>query len=204
MWLRQRRNPMTDGQPNEGVREGENSWANSRRRGQSELHALRAEGEINSYSCPTCGSQNTQRLSTAYMSGLSQFSAVTSGIGWARAPMIGRGWTSGTSQTQLSAISAPPPKKSYRNGLLLLFLSPLLAAIVAEAVFLIVQRMFGASLIYEQLATISFFGLEIVAITVLLRVFAFNKNIWPRLLREWQMSFLCRRCGQVFVQASVP
>ena len=118
--------------------------------------------------------------------------------------MIGRGWTSGTSQTQLSAISAPPPKKSYRNGLLLLFLSPLLAAIVAEAVFLIVQRMFGASLIYEQLATISFFGLEIVAITVLLRAFAFNKNIWPGLLREWQMSFLCRRCGQVFVQASVP
>jgi hypothetical protein len=83
-------------------------------------------------------------------------------------------------------------------------LSPLLAAIVAEAVFLIVQRMFGASLIYEQLATISFFGLEIVAITVLLRVFAFNKNIWPRLLREWQISFLCPRCGQVFVQASVP
>src|ERR1039457_3191930 len=115
MWLRERRNPMTDGQPNEGVREGENSWSNSRRRGQSELHALRAEGEINSYSCLTCGSQNTQRLSTAYMSGLSQFSAVPSGIGWARAPMIGRGWTSGTSQTRLSAISAPPPKKSYRS-----------------------------------------------------------------------------------------
>ena len=204
MWLRQRRNPMTAGQPNEGDREGENSWVNGSRRRQSELHALRAEDEINSYSCPTCGSQNTQRLSTAYMSGLSQFSAVTSGIGWARAPVFGRGWTNGTSQTQLSAISAPPPKKSYRNGLLLLFLSPLLAAIVAEAVFLIVQRMFGASLIYEQLATISFFGLEIVAVTVLLRVFAFNKNIWPRLLREWQISFLCRRCGQVFVQASVP
>ena len=96
------------------------------------------------------------------------------------------------------------PKKSYRNGLLLLFLSPLLAAIVAEAVFLIAQRMFGASLIYEQLATISFFGLEVVAVTVLLRVFAFNKNIWPGLFREWHLSFLCRRYGQVFVQASVP
>ena len=195
---------MTDRQPNEGDREGENSWVNGSRPRQSEQRSLRPVVDMNSFSCPTCGSQNTQLLSTAYMSGLSQFSAVTSGIGWARAPMIGRGWTSGTSQTQLSAMSAPPPKKSYRNGLLLLFLSPLLAAIVAEAVFLIVQRMFGAGLIYEQLATISFFGLEIVAITALLRAFAFNKNIWPGLLREWQMSFLCRRCGQVFVQASVP
>src|SRR5271157_3869314 len=54
------------------------------------------------------------------------------GIGWTGSPAIGGAWTTGTSQTQLSAIAAPPPKKSYRNGLLLLFLSPLLAAIVAE------------------------------------------------------------------------
>ncbi len=41
------------------------------------------------YSCPTCGSENTQRLSTAYMAGVSQFSAVTSGFGWAGGPAGG-------------------------------------------------------------------------------------------------------------------
>jgi len=192
MRLRQPANRMTDLEANQGARSH-----------QSVLHVPREENDI-LYWCPACKSQNTQRLSTVHMSGLSQFSAVTGGIGWTGAPAIGGAWTTGTSQTQLSAIAAPPPKKSYRNGLLLLFLSPLVAAIVAEVAFLIAQRVFGTTLIYEQLATISFFGLEIGAIALLLRVFAFNKNIWPRLLREWQISFLCRRCGQVFVQASVP
>jgi hypothetical protein len=81
-------------------------------------------------------------------------------------------------------------------------LSPLLAAIVAEAAFLTAQRVFGTTLIYEHLATISFFGLEIGAIALLLRVFAFNQNTWPKLFRQWQMSFLCRRCGQTFIPGS--
>ena len=192
MRLRQPTNRMTDLEANQGGRSH-----------QSLLHVLREENEI-LYCCPACNSQNTQRLSTVHMSGLSQFSAVTGGIGWTGAPAIGGAWTTGTSQTQLSAIAAPPPKKSYRNGLLLLFLSPLVAAIVAEVAFLIAQRVFGTTLIYEQLATISFFALEIGAIALLLRVFAFKKNIWPRLFREWQMSFLCRRCGQIFVPESAP
>jgi hypothetical protein len=83
-------------------------------------------------------------------------------------------------------------------------LSPLVAAIVAEAAFLIAQRVFGRTLIYEQLATISFFALEIGAITLLVRVFAFNKNIWPRMFREWQVSFFCRRCGRIFVPGAAP
>ena len=195
MWLRQRRNPMTDGQPNEGGREGENSWANSSRRGQSKLHALRAEGEINSYSCPTCGSQNTQRLSTAYMSGLSQFSAVTSGIGWARAPMIARGWTSGTSQTQLSAISAPPPKKSYRNGLFLLFLAPF----IGPAPFALLERISGVTPVFEHLAVVFGIFLEIVAFVWLISTFTFNKTVWPKLCRQWHLHFVCLRCGQIFV-----
>jgi hypothetical protein len=170
---------------------------------QSVLHFPSDENEI-LYWCPACKSQNTQRLSTVHMSGLSQFSAVTGGIGWTGSPAIGGAWTTGTSQTQLSAIAALPSKKSYRNGLLLLFLSPLVAAILAEAAFLVAQRVFGTTLIYEQLATISFLALEVAAIALLLRVFAFNKSIWPTLFREWQMSFLCRRCGRIFIAAFAP
>ncbi len=73
------------------------------------------------YSCPTCGSENTQRLSTAYMEGVSQFSATTSGFGWLGGPAVANGWTTGTCQTGLAQISAPPQKRSYRQGLLLLW-----------------------------------------------------------------------------------
>ena len=190
MRLRQPANRMTDLEANQGGRNH-----------QSVLRVPTEETDI-LYWCPACRSQHTQRLSMVHMSGLSQFSAVTGGIGWTGSPAIGGAWTTGTSQTQLSAIAAPPPKKSYRNGFLLLFLSPLLAAIVAEAAFLTAQRVFGTTLIYEHLATISFFGLEIGAITLLLRVFAFNKNTWPKLFRQWQMSFLCRRCGRIFIPGS--
>src|SRR5271157_441872 len=134
MRLRQPANRMTDLEANQGGRNH-----------QSVLHVPREETDI-LYRCPACRSQHTQRLSTVHMSGLSQFSAVTGGIGWTGPPAIGGAWTTGTSQTQLSAIAAPPPKKSYRNGFLVLFLIPLLAAIVAEAAFLIAQRMFGTTL----------------------------------------------------------
>ena len=119
MRLRQRRDPMTDVQANEDGRDRERRFGTEygSHRFQSEAHALSAAGEINPYSCPTCGSQNTQRLSTAYMSGVSQFSAVTSGVGWAGAPVFGSGWTSGTSQTQLSKIAAPPTEKLSERSL---------------------------------------------------------------------------------------
>src|SRR5271165_1672349 len=114
MRLRQRRNPMTDVQANEDGRDGKHFGANSSHRFQSEARALRSAGEINPYSCPACKSENTQRLSTAYMSGLSHFSAVTSGIGWARAPIVGGAWTTGISQTQLSQVVAPPVRDYLR------------------------------------------------------------------------------------------
>ena len=194
MWLRQRRNPMTDGQANEGDREGENSWANGSRRRQSELHALEAEDAINPYCCPACKSQNTQRLSTAYMSGLSQFSAVTSGIGWARAPMFGRAWTIGTSQTQMSQVAAPPAKRNYSRGLLLLFLGP----IIGGAPFAILEHLHGPSKTYDLLAVLLVILLEIGAVTSLLRAVAYNKYDWPELLEQWRSCLMCLRCGQVF------
>ena len=86
------------------------------------------------YSCPTCGSKDTQRLSTVYMSGISRFSAVTSGFGWAGGPAGGSGRTEGISQTQLSLFAAPPSKRSYWPSFSLIAVSPLLSALAAEGV----------------------------------------------------------------------
>jgi DNA-directed RNA polymerase subunit RPC12/RpoP len=159
------------------------------------VHRLMEENSVMQYSCPTCGSQNTQRLSTAYMSGVSQFSAVTSGVGWAGAPVFGSGWTSGTSQTQLSKIAAPPTKKSYRNGLFLLFLAPF----IGPAPFALLERISGVTPVYEHLAVVFGILLEIVALVWLVSTFTFNKTVWPKLCRQWQLHFVCLRCGQIFV-----
>ena len=141
MRLRQRPNSMTDRQPDKGAHRPRSTG----RMSASDLVAVHAPEGRNTYiqySCPTCGSQNTQRLSTAYMSGLSQFSAVTSGIGWARAPVIGGGWTTGTSQTQLSArLLHHRPRKVIGTALFLLFLAPF----IGPAPFAILERIYGVT-----------------------------------------------------------
>lgn len=161
----------------------------------NQVHRLMEENSAVQYSCPTCGSQNTQRLSTAYMSGVSEFSAVTSGFGRARAPVFGSGWTSGTSQTQLSKIAAPPTKKRYRNALFLLFLAPF----IGPAPFAILERIYGVTPLYEHLAVVLGILLEIVAFVSLISTFTFNKTVWAKLCRQWQRHFVCLRCGQIYV-----
>lgn len=155
------------------------------------------------YSCPTCGSENTQRLSTVYMAGVSRFSTVTSGFGWAGGPAGGRGWTEGTSQTQLSLLAAPPKKLSYWPGFGLIAVSPLLSALAAEGIRRIsgqVQLTFR----FDDLATGSFFVLAIVAFLLLMKAFRYNRRTWPMLLLRWNMSFTCSRCGWVFIPGVGP
>ena len=150
------------------------------------------------YSCPTCGSENTQRLSTAYMEGVSQFSATTSGFGWLGGPAVANGWTTGTCQTGLAQISAPPQKRSYRQGLLLLFLGPVIGALP----FAIMEHLNGKAQIHEILAAISVLTLELCAIVLLVRAAVHNRTTWPRRIREWQMYWICRRCTQIFLPAT--
>jgi len=88
MRLRQPANRMTDLEANQGGRNH-----------QSVLHVPTEETDI-LYWCPACRSQHTQRLSTVHMSGLSQFSAVTGGIGWTGSPAIGGAWTTGINPHQ--------------------------------------------------------------------------------------------------------
>ena len=155
------------------------------------------------YCCPTCGSENTQRLSTVYMSGVSRFSAVTSGFGWAGGPAGGSGRTEGTTQTQLSLLAAPPEKFRYWPGVGLIAVSPLLSALTAEGIRRIAGG-FRLTLRFDDLATGSFFLLAIVAFLLLMKAFRYNRRTWPMLLLRWNMSFTCSRCGRVFIPGVGP
>jgi predicted RNA-binding Zn-ribbon protein involved in translation (DUF1610 family) len=149
------------------------------------------------YSCPSCGSENTQRLSTAYMSGVSSFSAVMSGFGWAGGPAGGSGWLTGVSQTQMSEMAAPPPKKRYRGALLLLLSSPFLG----PAPFALLESLNGVRPIYEEMAVALGTGFLIAALLWLGSAYIYNKRVWPTRCREWHRRFLCLRCGMIFVSS---
>ena len=182
------------------VRTLQRSWA---RRPKFAITLPRPADAQVQYSCPTCGSENTQRLSTVYMAGVSQFSAVTSGFGWAGGPAGGSGWTEGTSQTQWSLLAAPPKKLSYWPGVGLIAVSPLLSALAAEGI----RRISGRAQLtfrFEDLATGSFFVLAVVAFLLLMKSFRYNRRTWPMLLLRWNMSFTCSRCGRVFIPGVGP
>ena len=162
----------------------------------------RSEAQV-LYSCPACGSDNTQRLSTAYMAGVSQFSAVTSGFGWARRFGGASGWTTGVSQTQMSQSVAPPAKRSYWQGVVLVATSPLLAALAAEGCRRIAELL-HLNLRFGDLATAWFLLIVIAAIVLLTKAFSYNSGTWPKLLQLWNMSFSCSRCGQIFTPGLSP
>jgi len=154
----------------------------------------RSEAHVQ-YSCPSCGSENTQRLSTVYMAGVSQFSAVTSGFGWAGGFAGGSGWTTGISQTQMSEMAAPPMKKSYRGGILLFLCAPF----IGPAPFALLESLNGVRPLYEKMAVVTGTVLLITAFLWLGSTYVYNKQVWPRLCTEWHRRFVCLRCGMMFV-----
>jgi hypothetical protein len=85
------------------------------------------------------------------MSGVSQFSAVTTGFGWAGGAAGASSWTNGVTQTQISAMAAPPPKKSYRGGFLLLLGAPF----IGPAPFALLESLNGVRSSYERMAVVA-------------------------------------------------
>ena len=129
------------------------------------------------------------------MSGVSSFSAVMSGFGWAGGPAGGSGWLAGVSQTQISEMAAPPPRKRYRGALLLLLSSPFLG----PAPFALMESLNGVRPIYEEMAVVLGTGFLIAALLWLGSAYTYNKRVWPTRCRDWYRRFLCLRCGMIFV-----
>ena len=184
--------PFAMGSREVNIRALQRSWA---RRPKFAIPLSRPADAQVQYSCPTCGSENTQRLSTAYMSGIAQFSAVTTGFGWAGGPAAGSSWTTGVSQTQISAMAAPPTKKRYRGGFLLLLGAPF----IGPAPFALLESLNGVRTSYERMAVVAGILLMVAALIWLGSAYVYNKRIWPRLCKEWHGRFICLRCGMIFV-----
>ncbi|HEX6040127.1 hypothetical protein [Longimicrobium sp.] len=134
-----------------------------------------------SFACPACHSQDIRRLQIIYREGSSTMQATTS-AGAARA------YTSGTQQTLLSRGAAPPEKKKVGG---------LVVGVVLGALFLLGGMSSpGAGLL---------FGLALAGICgwLLKQALDYNGQEFPRLFKRWENTFMCNRCGEHFIPATL-
>ncbi|WDL99685.1 hypothetical protein [Alicyclobacillus sp. ALC3] len=137
--------------------------------------------------CPSCGSDNCQSFSILNAHGTSvvNTSTRTAGVGVGRGGLgvgTAKSRTTGTQQTAVGAMTAAPAKKRLRW----------------QVILSIVLVLFGLSKITH--------GIGIVMLIVGLALaywgytrLRYNQNVWPQLYSDWQLKFLCNKCGTVFV-----
>lgn len=146
-------------------------------------------GGFMNFVCPSCNSDNVQRLSIVYLGGLSSIETRSrdsglaiggDGIGLG----MGRSKTRGTAQTVASMRAAPPPKKH--------FLKP--AGLILLAFMFIVPLVY-TSPIKQQIAV---FAWVTTTAGWIIFVLHYNLTKWPILKALWDNSCLCNRCDTVF------
>lgn len=144
--------------------------------------------------CPSCQSDNIQRLSVIYEGGLSDINTKTKGtaLGFGRGGIgvgVGASKTTGTSQTAASQRAAPPAKKRYLKPLLAIF-----------GLFIVISIFMGtkSNLVANALG---FVWLAASAGWVYF-AFQYNSKTWPPLKAAWDDSYLCNRCNEMFCLSS--
>lgn len=140
--------------------------------------------------CPACHSRQTKRLSVVYEQGLSNIntSSNTGGVGFGFGGLgvgIARSRTRGQTQTALSQKAAPPEKMGYAK--------PLVTIFVVYA-FLNIFDSLGANIANVLAAVWLCASVACIAI-----VNSYNNKTWPPLKAAWDRTYLCTRCGHMFV-----
>ena len=142
--------------------------------------------------CPKCTSGEVRKLAMIYNEGLSIINTQTvgSGVGVGRGGMAfggGSATTTGRQQTALSKQAAPPSKK---HAILWSGLAVIMGIWTFTSFFPI---SFGSFLLL---------GLTALAVRFALKAFQFNREEYPGMYARWEQSFMCNRCGEVFVPAA--
>ena len=143
-----------------------------------------------SFACPHCQSTEIQRFSVAYQSGTSQINTKTAGIGMSLSGKVGIGGaqTKGQSQTELSRTTAPPKKLTYGIWIVCGFVASFFLSFLFNQIL--------PQTLADGLAISGSVGL---ALYFMYRSFRFNRDVYPKLMQQWENSWVCFRCGHKFV-----
>ena len=135
------------------------------------------------YTCPNCGSGNIQTLRMIFEGGTSTAVHNTMGVGATSGGSVGLAGAQTTTSTitTLAASVAPPAEKPK--------LFPTIMAVGGVA---LVASPLDAPL--KVIGALLFVG----GFLWLRSVKRWNKNELPRLLKDWEHSWLCHKCGNRF------
>jgi hypothetical protein len=137
--------------------------------------------------CPKCKSENTQKLSAIVASGTSHSRSQSVGsVGGTVGGSAAFGMTNSTTSTQTQSALAkklsPPSKKKT-----------ILLLVGFAFLMLLAWGMFG-----KILGTLGAAGLGYFGFVLFQKNSAYNANVYPGLLADWDQSFYCHRCETVF------
>lgn len=142
-----------------------------------------------SLACPKCSSNDARSLSLIYREGLSIINTQTTSFGSAMGSGGGTafgsssGTTTGRQQSVLSRQAAPPAKKGW------ILWSILVVAFGLGAV---------GGMVHPGIGTVFAIAIAVVSARMVMRARTFNAEEYPGLYQQWERSFMCNRCGEVF------
>lgn len=128
------------------------------------------------FNCPNCGSENVQSLPIIFQSGTSGSDSLTT-----TGKIISV--TKGLTMTNLARSVAPPTKKKQSWWLTILFAFITLFVLDSNnTLFVLIGIAFTGIFLKENID-----------------VKKYNEKIWSAKYEIWLHSYLCHRCGNVFV-----
>lgn len=140
--------------------------------------------------CPHCNSINIKNLPLVYEEGLSDIRMTSNTTAVGRGGVaFGTTETSGVSQTALSKQASPPKKESTIKLALMHIVGFLVTTLAISGIF----KLGGTNL----MGFISL-GYILLALFHLYKNLMFNIRRYPALYQEWQNSFFCSQCGNIF------
>ncbi len=160
-----------------------------------------------SFSCPSCGSEQTQNITVIYESGTSDISSSSIHGGFAftgdgAVPVMASSSDNGVQQTALAKRLAPPQKKSIM-GLLGCgcVISVILPVLLSGATLVILGSYF-----FNELASKCLL-IGTAACSILIFILfchlaiqnkKFNDTEYKELYNEWAKKYFCHKCGNLF------
>jgi hypothetical protein len=146
--------------------------------------------------CPNCQSEDVQTLQVVFDEGTSRLDGrqTGGGVGWSPGHGVGvgvgGGKIRGTTQSVLAQKAAPPKRKSVAGGVVVAIIGLVLLIGLVSA---------GGGAIAAGIII----GLILMALGVYAayRANGYNASEWPGLYEQWRKSWMCRKCGTVFVHS---
>lgn len=135
--------------------------------------------------CPRCGSEHVRRLNLIFREGLAVVKTGTAGVGFGDDGMAVGGARTGGTQQSLASMGAAPPEKRPMGGPVAMVAAALIAILV------------GASGSAGALVV----GLVLAAVAGMWAYGSshYNNHVYPALHQQWETSYSCTRCAEVFV-----